>query len=68
MAKTTLHVPNISCHHCVMTIQRELQPVEGISHVEGDVEAKTVTLEYRDEAALAQAKEVLAEVGYPVAE
>ncbi|MBC7224430.1 MAG: heavy-metal-associated domain-containing protein [Anaerolineae bacterium] len=68
MAKITLHVPNISCHHCVMTIQRGLQPVEGVSQVEGDVEAKTVTLEYRDEETLARAKQVLAEIGYPVAE
>lgn len=68
MPTITLRVPNISCHHCVMTIQRELRPLEGIERVEGSVEAKTVTLTYRDEEALARAKEVLAEIGYPVAE
>ncbi len=68
MPTITLPVPNISCHHCIMTIQRELRPLEGIEQVEGSVEAKTVTLTYRDEEALARAKEVLAEIGYPVAE
>ncbi|MGQ9459232.1 MAG: heavy-metal-associated domain-containing protein [Anaerolineae bacterium] len=67
MATVTLRVPNISCHHCIMTIQRELRSLEGIEQVEGSVEAKTVTLSYRDEEALARAKEVLAEIGYPVA-
>lgn len=69
MATITLKVPNISCHHCVMTIQREVSPVDGVQKVEGDVEARTVTLAYDgDEDTLGRVKAVLSEIGYPAAE
>lgn len=34
MEKTTLLIPNISCDHCVMTIQRELGEIKGIEEFE----------------------------------
>lgn len=67
MKTITWHAPDISCHHCAMTIQRELKSVVGISDVTVDVAAKTVTLRYADDAALERAKAVLQDVGYPVA-
>jgi len=68
MSSTTLKVPNISCHHCVMTIQREVGVLEGVEGVEGDVEAKIISLVYRDDEVLEKVKATLAEIGYPVAE
>ncbi len=56
---------NISCQHCAMTIQRELEAVEGARVLSVDVPGKTVTLEYDSEAALAQAEQLLDEIGYP---
>ncbi|NLE77036.1 MAG: heavy-metal-associated domain-containing protein [Chloroflexi bacterium] len=67
MSQVTWHVPNISCHHCVRTIERELATVEGLAEVHANAESKTVTLAYQDEQALQKAKDLLAEIGYPVA-
>ena len=36
MATETFSVPNISCGHCVMTIERELGELEGVSSVEAN--------------------------------
>jgi copper chaperone len=68
MPTVTLRVVNISCHHCVMTIQRELSRVQGVEKVDGNVQAKTVTLVYQDAEALVKAKATLNEIGYPAAE
>ena len=66
MAKhTTLLAEDISCNHCAMTIKRELAPVEGVVAVDVDVPAKTVELDYEDDAALERAKATLVEIGYP---
>lgn len=67
MNKVTFGVPDVSCNHCKMTIERELAGVQGISGVRVDVANKTVTFEYASNQALEQAKAVLADIGYPVA-
>jgi copper chaperone CopZ len=63
-----LHADDISCSHCAATIKRELSVVEGVVSVEVDVPTKTIDLHYADEAALLRAKEMLDEIGYPVAQ
>ena len=63
----TLSIPDISCHHCVMTIQRETGELPGVIRVEGNVEAKTATFILENEAALAGVKSLLVEIGYPPA-
>jgi copper chaperone CopZ len=65
-AKIKLYAPNISCQHCAKTIKRELGPLEGIVSVEVDVPTKAIDLEYADDAALARARALLAEIDYPV--
>ncbi len=60
-----LSAPNISCQHCAMTIKRELKAVAGIEVLSVNVPEKVVTLAYESEAALAQAEELLDEIGYP---
>ena len=68
MASKTLQVPNISCHHCVMTIQRELGELEGVVSATGDVETKTVTVEWESPATWDSIKSLLDEINYPAAE
>ena len=68
MASKTLQVPNISCHHCVMTIQRELAELEGVVSATGDVETKTVTVEWESPATWDGIKSLLDEINYPAAE
>jgi copper chaperone len=67
METVTLNIPNISCHHCIMTIKRESGFVDGAEFVSGDIEGKTATFRVAGDETLASLKETLAEVGYPVA-
>ena len=65
MTEITLSIPNISCHHCVMTIQRETGFVDGAEFVSGEVEAKTATFQIASDETLTSLKETLSEAGYP---
>jgi copper chaperone len=67
MATKTFNVPNISCGHCVMTIKRELGELAGVTSVEGDVDAKTVTVAWDAPASEESIKSLLAEINYPAA-
>lgn len=58
-------VPNISCGHCVMTIQRELGEIEGVSKVEGDPNAKEIIVDYDAPATADGIKSTLKEINYP---
>jgi copper chaperone len=66
METITLSIPNISCHHCIMTVKRESGFVDGAEFVSGDIEGKTATFQVASDAALEALKEMLAEAGYPV--
>jgi copper chaperone len=68
MATKTFRVPNISCNHCVMTIKRELGELEGIVNVTGDVETRTVTVEWDSPATWDSIKALLTEINYAPAE
>ncbi len=65
--KETFSIPNISCGHCTMSIQNELSELPGVSRVEGDVEAKTVTVEWDEPASREKILETLREINYPAA-
>lgn len=67
MAEQTFSVPNISCGHCVMTIQNELTEMAGVSQVDGDPQAKTITVSFDAPASATQLVEKLKEIGYPSA-
>ncbi len=67
MESKTFRVPNISCHHCVMTIRRELGALEGVKRVEGEVESKQVTVEWEPPATWEQIVATLTEINYPPA-
>jgi copper chaperone len=67
MTTKTFNVPNISCGHCVMTIKRELGELAGVVSVEGDVDAKTVTVSWDAPATEDSIRSLLAEINYPAA-
>jgi len=52
METKTLSILNISCGHCVMTIKRELEELEGVSQVEGNPEKKEITVSWDAPASL----------------
>jgi copper chaperone len=67
MNSKTVNVPAISCHHCVMTIQRELSKLEGVRRVEADAQTKQVTVEWEPPASWEQIAARLTEIDYPPA-
>lgn len=65
MALKTYTVPNISCGHCVMTIERELKFVDGVQSVKADEATRAVLVEVDSDAVLPAVEAMLAEIGYP---
>lgn len=67
MESKTFQVPNISCNHCLMTIKRELSTLDGVKRVDGDVEARVVTVEWQPPATWSEIEDTLTEINYPPA-
>jgi len=67
MTVVTYNVPNISCGHCVHTIQTELAEVPGIRRVQADQTSQRVEVEFEPPATDARVRQVLAEIDYPPA-
>ena len=68
MSQKTVSVPNISCGHCVMTIERELSELQGVASVKADREARTVAVEWNDaETDWGRVAALLDEIGFPAA-
>ncbi|HID90008.1 MAG TPA: copper chaperone [Anaerolineae bacterium] len=65
MERRTVRVPNISCGHCVMRIQKALGALEGVVEVEADVNSKEVTIEWGPPATWDQIVATLTEIDYP---
>ncbi len=68
MQTKTFEVPNISCGHCVMTIQNEVSEVAGVQSVQADEESRVVTVTWDTPASWEQIKDLLVEINYPPAE
>jgi len=67
MTTETFSVPNISCGHCTMTIKNELEELEGVEQVEGNVDDKQVTVEWAAPATRDTILDTLREINYPAA-
>jgi copper chaperone CopZ len=65
MAEETFSIPTISCGHCTKAIQDELTDLEGITRVDGQIEAKTVTVQWDHPATRDQILDTLKEINYP---
>ena len=60
-------VPNISCMHCVHTIQTEVSDLTGVKSVKADANSKAVEIAFDAPATEEKIKQLLAEINYPVA-
>jgi copper chaperone len=67
MTTVTYSVPNISCGHCVHTIQTELSDVEGVKIVKANADTKKVEINFDAPASEEKIKALLALIDYPVA-
>lgn len=65
METKTFVVPNISCGHCVRTIQNELTEMQGVDSVQGDAEKKTITVSWSGPATESQIRNILQSINYP---
>lgn len=67
MSIVTYKIPNISCGHCVMTIQNEVADLEGVKSVVANQETQQATITFEPPATEDVIKNLLAEINYPVA-
>lgn len=68
MTTKTVTVPNISCGHCVMTIEREVGGLAGVASVKAEQNPKQVTVSWDPDATDWTAIEaLLKEINYPPA-
>ena len=65
MNTITVKAPDISCGHCVHTIQSEVGELAGVQQVAANEQSKLVTITYDQPATEQQIKEMLVEIGYP---
>jgi copper chaperone len=67
MTTVKYSVPNISCMHCVHTIQTEVADLAGVKSVVADAPTKAVEITFDAPATEETVKALLAEINYPVA-
>lgn len=65
MTTIKFSVPNISCGHCVNTIQNEVSELGGVQSVKADVSTKAVEIVFDAPATEDKIKALLAEINYP---
>ena len=65
MSTKTVKVPNISCGHCVHTIENEVSELEGITSVVADEQSKMVTVVWDEPQSWDKIAALLAEINYP---
>lgn len=66
--ETVLSVPDVSCEHCVKTINGALSVLPGVEAVTTDIPTKTVHLRYDpSQVSLEKVEAVLDDEGYTVA-
>jgi copper chaperone CopZ len=58
-------IPNISCGHCVHTIESELREVDGVRQVDVTLETKAVIVGYEPPATPSRIESLLREINYP---
>jgi len=68
MTTVTYEIPNISCNHCVRTIEMNISGLEGVQSVHADADEKTAKIKFEEPATEAKIKDKLAAIHYPVAE
>jgi copper chaperone CopZ len=66
MTSKTVSVPNISCGHCVRTIEREIGELAGVAGVSADQATRRVTVSWDPETTdWVVIEDHLTEINYP---
>ena len=64
--RTTLHIQNINCGDCLISITNKLYEIKHITNVSVNIEDNTVSFEYNSHHDFEKAKHVLSMIGYPI--
>lgn len=67
MTTVKYEVPNISCGHCVHTIQMEVGDLAGVESVKASNDTKQVEIIFGDPASEEQIISLMKEINYPPA-
>ncbi|WP_043976886.1 copper chaperone CopZ [Priestia megaterium] len=68
MEKVTLSVKGMSCGHCVKSIEGSVGELNGVQHVEVNLNEAKVTVEFdQNKVSLESIKEAIDDQGYEVA-
>ena len=68
MSTLTYNVPDISCNHCKMAVEKAVSALDGVKQVDVDVAEKAVTVDFDDASVTLDAIETaMADEGYEVA-
>jgi copper chaperone len=67
MTTVTYSIPNISCGHCVHTIQTEVSELPGVVSVSADQNSQQTVITFEAPATEEKIKALLAEINYPAA-
>jgi copper chaperone len=59
-------IQNLKCGGCANTITKELEKLDGISHVKVDLESNSVEFDYTKEDQLVVLEKKLSDLGYPI--
>jgi copper chaperone CopZ len=65
MTTVTYSIPNISCGHCVHTIQNEVGDLVGVQTVVASLDGKQATITFDAPATEEQIKALLVSINYP---
>lgn len=65
MTQEILNIPNISCGHCVATIENELKSLSGVHKVSGNPDTKQVDIQWEAPATIEIIKKALEDINYP---
>ena len=67
LQETTLTVPDVSCEHCVKTINKALGELSGVEAVQTDIPTKSVHFRYDpNQVSMQNIEDVLDDAGYTV--
>jgi copper ion binding protein len=66
MTTVTYSIPNISCNHCVHTIQSEVGELAGVKSVQANLDTKQAVITFDSPATEELIQRLLAEIDYPV--
>lgn len=64
--KTVLNVEGMMCSHCENRVTTVLSALEGVSSVNVDLEAKTVTVEHSEDVSIETLKTEIEDQGYDI--